>query len=630
MAVFNYGKLIMISRHHGLALSAVLLTILLSGCLGSGSSDPSPAPAPEITELTILHTNDQHSRLDAETTTLSLKNAASATKTVTVDLGGFARVKSAIDTLAAQSGNVLKLHAGDAITGDLYYTLTEGQADAAMMNTVCFDALTLGNHEFDGGNSKLVKFLDYLSAGSCKTLTPVLSSNIKPAASDPLAARIKPHIIVERGGKKFGIIGVTVKNKTQNASRPDAGTVFDDEVTAVQNSINTLKGQGVAKIIVLSHQGYDEDKAMASKLTDVDIIVGGDSHTLLGPDSLKTVGLSPSGSYPTAATNKDGAPVCIVQAWQYSYAVGELRARFSGDKIDSCSGQPRILIGSTFKEGSVAAASADATAYASQIAAIPALMVTTPSTSATDTLAPFKTQKSAIGTQVVGAATADLCLRRVPGNKRDTSRSKLAGCNTDADVVAHGGNIQQLVAQAFLDQGKSFGGADISLQNGGGVRVDIATGNITLDTVYTLLPFKNVLVRLTMTGSEVKSTLEDAIESVISSSGTGTGAYPYTAGLRWNVDMNQAKGSRVSNLQWKNASGNWVSFDMSATYKVITNDFTASGGDNYLTLKGVTGSRYENTYLDYADSFLQYVKKNPSLGKPAVADYSTQLYIETP
>ncbi|MDD2744798.1 MAG: 5'-nucleotidase C-terminal domain-containing protein [Rhodocyclaceae bacterium] len=609
-------------------VGALLLTSLLTGCFDSDSEDSAVAAAPETTELTILHINDHHSRLDAETTTLTLKNAANTTKTVTVDLGGFARVKTAIDTLAAKSPNVLKLHAGDAITGDLYYTLTDGQADAAMMNTVCFDAFALGNHEFDSGNQGLVKFLDFLGAGSCKT--PILSSNVKPVASDPLASRILPHAIVERGGKKFGIVGVTIKNKTQNASRPDVGTLFDDEVSAVQNSINTLKNQGVAKIIVLSHQGYDADKAMAPKLTDVDIIVGGDSHTLLGPDSLKTVGLSPSGSYPTTATNKDGAQVCIVQAWQYSYAVGELNTKFKGDQIESCSGQPRVLIGSSFKEGSVAATSADATAYASQVAAIPSLLVTAASSSATETLAPFKAQKSAIGTQIVGSAAADLCLRRVPGAKRDTSRSKLAGCNTDPDVIAHGGNIQQLVAQAFLEQGKSFGGADISIQNGGGVRIDVATGNITLDTVYTLLPFKNVLVRLTMTGAEVKSTLEDAVDSVISTTGTGTGAYPYAAGLRWSVDMNQVKGARISGLQFKDVSGNWVSFDLNATYRVITNDFTAGGGDNYLTLKGITGARYENTYLDYADSFLQYVKANQSLGKPAISDYSTQLYIETP
>ena len=82
--------------------------------------------------------------------------------------------------LATPGRNVLKLHAGDAITGDLYYTQSEGQADAELMNTACFDAFAIGNHEFDGGDAGLVKFIDYLHAGACKT--PVLSANIGPAA----------------------------------------------------------------------------------------------------------------------------------------------------------------------------------------------------------------------------------------------------------------------------------------------------------------------------------------------------------------------------------------------------------------------------------------------------------------
>jgi len=83
---------------------------------------------------------------------------------VAVDAGGFARVTAAIAELAGQSPNVLKLHAGDAITGTLYFNRagTDGEADAALMNTVCFDAFTLGNHEFDKGDTGLKGFLDLL------------------------------------------------------------------------------------------------------------------------------------------------------------------------------------------------------------------------------------------------------------------------------------------------------------------------------------------------------------------------------------------------------------------------------------------------------------------------------------
>jgi 5'-nucleotidase len=215
------------------------------------------------------------------------------------------------------------------------------------------------------------------------------------------------------------------------------------------------------------------------------------------------------------------------------------------------------------------------------------------------------------------------------GSKSDTTRSKLGDiCNKDPDVIARGGNIQQLVAQAYLLQGQTFGGADIALQNAGGVRIDIAAGDISVGKVYELLPFKNVLVRVSMTGQQVKDTVEEGIDSMLGNNGgTGFGAYPYTAGLRFDVDITKAKGARATNFEIL-SNDQWVSFDTSKTYKVIANDFTAGGGDNYLTLKGLDKSLKENTFLDYADSFLQYVKKNTPLTKPALSTYSTKTYRE--
>jgi 5'-nucleotidase len=93
------------------------------------------------------------------------------------------------------------------------------------------------------------------------------------------------------------------------------------------------------------------------------------------------------------------------------------------------------------------------------------------------------------------------------------------------------------------------------------------------------------------------------------------------------VDITKAKGSRAANLEIF-SNGQWISFDLSKNYKVITNDFTAGGGDNYLTLKNIPSALKENTFLDYADSFLQYVKKNPVLSKPAAGTYSTKSYRE--
>ncbi|MDD3328827.1 MAG: 5'-nucleotidase C-terminal domain-containing protein [Zoogloea sp.] len=603
------------------ALAVSLCALSLAAC---GGSDNNGQPL----DLTILHINDHHSHLDAETTALTLKDAAGASKSVTVELGGFARVTAAIEALAAGKPNVLKLHAGDALTGDLYFTQSEGQADAALMNTVCFDAFTLGNHEFDSADAGLVKFIDYLHAGACKT--PVLSANVRPAAGTMLAARVADSTIIERDGQQIGVVGLTVKDKTRFASRPDAGTSFLDEATAAQAAIDALRARGVNKIVLMSHLGYAADQALAPQLDGVDVIIGGDSHTLLGPDSMKGFGLSPSGAYPTAATDKAGRPVCIAQAWQYAYAVGALDVSFdAAGQVARCSGKPQVLVGDGFKVGSVVASDADASAYRSQLDASGVFRITAPSAAATAVLAPFKAAKDALGTQVAGVATDNLCLRRVPGAKRDTSRSSLGdACNQDATVIAHGGDIQQLVADAFLEQGQRFGGADISLQNAGGVRIDIPAGNITVGKVYTLLPFKNTLYRLQLTGAQVRAALEDGIDSVLN--GTASGAYPYTGGLRFSVDMNQARGSRIGNPEVRDAAGNWRPLDPAANYRLITNNFTADGGDKYDTLKAIPAAQREDTFLDYADSFLQYVRSRSPLAKPAVAGRSTQGYVETP
>ena len=141
--------------------------IALTGCTESSSDD---APKPDY-RLAILHINDHHSNLDESDASLRLRTGSDDTRTsVPIKLGGFPRVATAMAELATRHDNVLKLHAGDAITGTLYYTLSEGEADAALMNRVCFDAMAVGNHELDSGDAGLKTFIDHLwSAPDCRT-----------------------------------------------------------------------------------------------------------------------------------------------------------------------------------------------------------------------------------------------------------------------------------------------------------------------------------------------------------------------------------------------------------------------------------------------------------------------------
>jgi 5'-nucleotidase / UDP-sugar diphosphatase len=607
------------------------LTIGLAACASSFHTH-APLVSPKAPfELTLLHINDHHSHLDAETASLQMQTA-NGRRTVKVERGGFARIAGLMDELSAGRDDVIKLHAGDATTGDLYYTMTQGRADAALMNTVCFDVMTLGNHEFDSGDAGLAGFLDALRAGPCHTA--VISANVRPQIGvSPLAKMtagdyFTPSTVLLRKGQRIGVIGITVALKTKYASRPDPGTEFLDEIISAQTEINRLRASGIDKIILLTHQGYDKDIDMAPKLSGVDVIVGGDSHTLLGDATLSLHGMQPAGPYPTMVTNRDGNRVCIVQAWQYSQALGELRVDFDaqGD-VTRCSGTVYLPIGDTFTAASGPALNfEDQAAIRADLAGQKSLRITTPSAKAMAVLKPFREARAALAGKVVGEAAEVLCLRRLPGNLIDTTSSTQGRqCQDSERGRLHGGDIQQLVAQAYLEQGQAYGGADLALLNAGGVRIDLPAGGITMGQVFALLPFHNTLVRLTMSGQELDNALEDALDNMLVN--RSTGAYPYAAGLRWHVDVNQAKGQRFSQLEVRQADGRYRALDPIATYRVIASDFMADGGDHFDTLKTITGPRRENTYLDYAEPFIDYLKRHPHLQALPEAQYSTQVFI---
>ncbi|MFA5490752.1 MAG: metallophosphoesterase, partial [Candidimonas sp.] len=470
---------------------SLLAAGVLAACGGSGDDDAPEPPVAQPLELTILHINDHHSNLDSKSKTLQLRNAVGERVPVTVDAGGFPRVTSAFAELAVQSEHVLKLHAGDALTGTLYFSRAGelGEADAALMNTVCFDAFTLGNHEFDKGDTELKQWLDLLNSGACQT--PALSANVQFGADSALhpsraAEVVSPYTVLERDGQQIGVVGLTIAAKTKASSAPDRDTTFDDEVVAAQRAIDELHGQGVNKIVLLSHIGYDYDKRVLAQLSGVDVVIGGDSHTLLGPDSLATYGVGSSGgAYGQALKNRDGDTVCVAQAWEYSQVVGELKVSFDGEGlVTSCAGTPHVLIGDDFRIGGNAVGSADRAALLADVAASGFLRVTAPDPGAVAVLKPYQESVEVYKETEVANASLELCSRRVPGGPRsvDYARSS-AACNAEGSVEVRGGDIQQVVAQSYLEVANlQYGGADFTLQSGGGVRIPLE-GRITAANV---------------------------------------------------------------------------------------------------------------------------------------------------
>ncbi|WP_221076151.1 NAD nucleotidase [Agarivorans aestuarii] len=601
-------------------LALLPLSVALVAC-----NDDDSTPSPQPLSINVLHINDHHSHLQADSG-IDLNLAGEATR---VSVGGFPKVVAKINELAASKDNVLKLHAGDAITGDLYYTLFKGEADAALMNEVCFDAFALGNHEFDGGDAGLKTFLEFLYSPTCQT--QVLAANVEPEVGvSPLAPTTRwdyfqPYMIKSFGDAKVGIIGIDIATKTKNSSSPDATTQFHDETSTAQMYIDELKEKGVNNIILLTHYQYKNDLELAAKLTDVDVIIGGDSHTLLG--DFEELGLNSAGDYPTMVSNLDGDPVCVAQAWQYSAVVGDLAVTFDGNgKLESCAGTPHLLLADSFMRKDtngdrVELTGATRTAVTDAVAANPNLSIVTADANATDLLAVYAEEVDVLKQSVVGDVAQNLCFERIPGQGRSTL------CDVSA-TSANGSDISNLVAQAFLEQAIR---GDVAIQNAGGVRNDVPQGDYTIGDAYTLLPFANTLVYLEMTGAEIKTVLNEAVDYSLDPEGS-TGAYPYAAGLRYKVDMSQATGSRLYDVEVKaKGTTDWIALADSDSFTVVTNNYIAGGRDGYFSFADISAdeSKFEDSFLDYAQSFVDYVERNGTIDKLPLESYSTQMFYDT-
>lgn len=152
-------------------------------------------------------------------------------------------------------------------------------------------------------------------------------------------------------------------------------------------------------------------------------------------------------------------------------------------------------------------------------------------------------------------------------------------------------------------------------------------GNFTINDAYTLLPFSNTMVNLEMTGEQIKTVLEDAIDFYLDPSGSW-GAYPRASGLRFDVNEGEAKGSRVTNLEVNpKLAGEWEPIDEAATFKVVTNNFIATPRDGYYEFGNIADELKVDTYVEYAQSFIDYAKSVDSLDPVPEDRASTQNWV---
>ena len=211
--------------------------------------------------LKVLHMNDHHAHLGEESLSIKTQTLPSnitvninktAVPVVKLTYGGFPRLMTLLNDMEAKStaDAILKVHAGDVFSGTLFYTLFGGYADMQLMTPMCFDVMTLGNHEFDDGNANLETFLTNLTEATtnvCGSATKVVSANVIPPAGTVLASLLLPYVIMNYNGQEVAIIGLTTKDTAVVASA-DEGTVFLDELTTLTATVAKLEGKGINQI----------------------------------------------------------------------------------------------------------------------------------------------------------------------------------------------------------------------------------------------------------------------------------------------------------------------------------------------------------------------------------------------
>lgn len=243
-------------------------------------------------KLVILHTNDTHSQVEPTHN----------------DMGGYARRMGVIDRIRATEKNVLLVDAGDFSQGTPYYNFFNGRVEIDVLNRMKYDAVTIGNHEFDNG-------LDTLAAILENNKIPIISSNYN-FQNTPLAGKVKPYLIVEKGGLRIGIFGLGVNPVGLIFERFYRGMVYSDPIACADNTSTMLKTKMKCDIVVcLSHLGVDAEKNditdydIARSSEHIDVIIGGHSHHILTQHS---------------ENNRIGKPVIIAQMGRTGEYLGRI------------------------------------------------------------------------------------------------------------------------------------------------------------------------------------------------------------------------------------------------------------------------------------------------------------------
>lgn len=461
--------------------------------------------------ITILHVNDTHGHI------LPYLKKSINRKT---PVGGAAQLATMIhDERIKNPDGTLLLSGGDMFQGTPVSNVFRGEPLIEIMNYLTFDAMVIGNHEFDWKQ-------DVLNTMIHSADFPFLSANIVDTKGHYIPS-VQPYIILERKGLKIAVIGITTV-ETATTTKPDnvKGLTFLNPGKVLPSLVKEVRDRGADVVIVLSHCGLEADRELVKKGDGIDVIVGGHSHTAV--------------TDPVVVND-----TIIVQAGCFGLYLGVLELKIERKT-------KRIVQWTRSHELKTVLSGPDNPA----------------NPHVTGIINKYNNRIKDIFTRVVGETTVDLVQNRM-GESNE-------------------GNL-------LCDAMKQETGAAIAFFNSGGLKINIPRGKITMEKIYELLPYDNVLMTMDLTGRQIRELLEHGAT-------LPHGGILQASGISVTYNLKKPIGERVANVCVENSPLNLMN-----VYTVTTNDFLAAGGDGYATFKEGKNIRYGDNLRDV---FVEYIKRH--------------------
>ncbi|WP_086871161.1 bifunctional UDP-sugar hydrolase/5'-nucleotidase UshA [Kosakonia pseudosacchari] len=529
------------------------ITLGLLAAMGLASWQVQAYEQDKTYNITILHTNDHHGHFWRS------------------DYGeyGLSAQKTLVDGIrkevAAEGGSVLLLSGGDINTGVPESDLQDAEPDFRGMNLIGYDAMAVGNHEFDNPLSVLRQQEKWAKF-------PFLSANIYQKSTGERL--FKPWMIFNRQGLKIAVIGLTTDD-TAKIGNPEFFTDIEfrkpaDEAKLVISELNQNEKPDV--ILATTHMGhYDNGEHGSNAPGDVEMarslpkgalamIVGGHSQdpVCMASENKKQVDYVPG--TPCAPDQQNG--IWIVQAHEWGKYVGRADFQFRNGEMKLVRYQ--LIPVNLKKKVTYDNGKSERVLYTPEIAENPQML---------SLLTPFQNKGKAQLEVKIGNANGHL----------EGDRSKVRFVQTN-------------LAHVILAAQMARTGADLAVMSGGGVRDSIEAGDITYKDVLKVQPFGNTVVYVNLTGKELTDYL-----TAVAQMKPDSGAYPQFA----NVSF-VAKGGKLNDLKIKGEP-----VDPVKSYRLATLSFNATGGDGYPRLDNKAG--YVNTGFIDAEVLKEYIQKNSPL-----------------